>query len=242
MAAFLGFVLLATIIAIPVGVVWPRTILWKAAAPTRGKALAVSIAAMFAASFAWVSAVSEPSETTVEQPQVPVAKVVQEQPVQAALPVAEPLPPGMKEKIISLSNAGLVSAVRNEAPRLSKVAEEKRGPVMVETYVSEPSKVHLTLETLPGHGLLPQNPAVLKASMTRPLADKPSQLDGGLAKTIDAFVFFSAPDWHEAEQKAFVGECLMTLISSGCDSTIRGVRVVAKRYGTDAFKIETFRP
>lgn len=146
------------------------------------------------------------------------------------------------DQVIATNNDAVFRHVRNEAPRLEKAGEEKRGPVVVETYVSQPSKVRLVLETLPGEGFLPGTAAVIKASMERPLADKPSPYDGGLAKTIDAFVFAAAQDWPGAEQKAFVGECLMTLIAKGCDRTVKGVRVVAKRHGTDAFKIEAFRP
>lgn len=144
----------------------------------------------------------------------------------------------LDDKVIATNAEGVFRSVRNEVPRLEKVGAETRGPVVVETYASAPSRVRLILETLPGRGFLPGSAAVIKATLQRPLADKPSPYDGGLAKTLDAFVFAAAQDWPGAEQKAFVGECLMTLDTTGCDRTVKGVRVVAKRYGTDAFTIE----
>jgi hypothetical protein len=148
----------------------------------------------------------------------------------------------LDDKIIATNSEVVFRGVRNVAPRLDKTGEEKRGPVVVETYVSGPSKVRLVLETLPGRGFLPNSAAVIRATMERPLADKPSPYDGGLAKTIDAFVFNAAQDWPAAEQKAFVGSCLTALSTTGCDRTVKGVRVVAKRIGADAFKIEAFTP
>lgn len=245
MATLVFFLVLAAFVAIPVGLVRPKLILRKDHNPTRAKAAAASITMFTLLLVVWVSILPDPkpagpppaSVATQDKP----AKVAEEV---AATPVGavEPLPPGMEDKIISMSNAGLVASMRNNAPRLSKVAEEKRGVVVVETYVSGPSNVRLTLETLPGHGLLPQNPALVRATMERPLADKPSPYDEGMAKTLDAFVLYSAPSWPMADAKAFVGECLMTLTTSGCDRTVKGVRVTAKRYGTDAFKVEAYKP
>ncbi|MBC7907009.1 MAG: hypothetical protein H7Y60_09730 [Rhodospirillaceae bacterium] len=147
----------------------------------------------------------------------------------------------LDDKVIATNNEGVAGAIKVEAPRLSKVGEEKRGPVVVETYVSQPSKVRLTLETLPGRGFLPGTAAVIKATMERPLADKPSPYDGGLGKTMRAFIFAAADGWYSKDTDSYVGECLMTLTTSGCDRTVKGVRVVAKRYGTDAFVIEAYR-
>lgn len=241
MVGIFGILVLLTLSSVVVAFVRPKAILWKMEAPTRKHAVSLTMIGFVMSVVIWGSLLNEADVAPPPlAPQISAPPTVVPSAVLVAKP--EPLPAGMEERIISLSNAGLVAGLRNHAPRLAKITEEKRGPVVVETYVSEPSKVQLVLETLPGHGLLPANPAMLTAKMTRPLADKPSPHDGGLANTLDTFVSFAAPDWYGADQKAFVGECLMMLLSEGCDRTDKGVRVTAKRYGTDSFVVEAFRP
>lgn len=159
----------------------------------------------------------------------------------ALLVAAVPVRAETDDKIISLSSEGVAMSIRVEAPRLEKSHEETKGAVVVETWLAQPSQVRLVMETLPGKGLF-KKPALLKATMERPLIDKPSPYDGGLVKTLKAFVTSAAADWDGKDQQAFAAECAMVLASSGCDRTLKGVRVTMSKIGADRFQASAWRP
>lgn len=73
MAVLFGFLVLAAMIAIPVGLVKPKAILWKAANPTRAQALAVTMVALVATIAVWVNLLPQPGEQTATPPEVPAA-------------------------------------------------------------------------------------------------------------------------------------------------------------------------
>lgn len=144
-------------------------------------------------------------------------------------------------RFINLISDMVSGAVGVEAPRLHKTHEEVRGEVTVETWLSEPSQVRLVLDTMPGRGML-KKPALLKASLERPLTDKPSPYDGGLLKTLRAFLSSAAAEWDGKDQQAFAAECRMVLETDGCDRTLHGVRVTMKMIGPDRFRAVSWRP
>jgi hypothetical protein len=145
------------------------------------------------------------------------------------------------DRIIVMSQTFVVSSMKLTTPQLKKAADQPRGEVVVETYASAPSQARLILETLPAEEWV-NGVAVIKATLDRPLADKPSPYDSGLGKTLDAFVKSTAPDWPMADQTAFAADCAKTLASAGCDRTVKGVRIHAAKTDPQRFRIETWRP
>lgn len=158
----------------------------------------------------------------------------------------EELPPELEASIVSNNAEALWRGLRNHVPRLEKTgveADPENRFKAVENYHSKPSRVALTLTTLPGHGFPDGSAAVTRAIMVRPVADKPSTYDGGLAKTVDMFVFMAAQNWPAVEKDAFMRDCLPKLTTATCARTARGVRVMAGPVGgSDMFFIVVDKP
>lgn len=222
------------------GLFRPRLIVRWRENPTRSQAAAAGILASVAVLAGWIASLPAVSPSDPSPP-VQIAAPSVSAPVSAPV-LARKWPPELTEKVISLGADGLVQSIRAQAPRLEKIRSEKKAEgIVIDIYGNSPSGVTLTLETLPGQGLTPGAGAVIRATMIRPLADRPSPFDGGLAKTLAAFVTSAAPDWPAAAQNDYIGDCLTNLETNGCDRTVNGIRVQAKRYGADQFRIEAGR-
>lgn len=64
MDVFVGLLVLAALIAIPVGLFRPKAILWKAANPTRSQATAITVTSFAVLLGVWVSLLPQPPKTT----------------------------------------------------------------------------------------------------------------------------------------------------------------------------------
>ncbi|HVI51526.1 MAG TPA: hypothetical protein VM661_09975 [Candidatus Sulfotelmatobacter sp.] len=239
MAIVFALLVLLALIAIPVGLVRPKLVLFRSANPKRGQAAAVATCIFVVLLSVWISLLPPPPAKPVGQPVAEAPQGTGKSEVQAQMSS----PPGetVDPRVISADSEAIVLALKNEAPRLGKTGEDRRGDLLVEHYLSQPSKVKLTLETLPGQGMIPGTAALVRATMERPLADRPSTYDGGLVKALTAFVSFSAPDWPIDDQQSFVAGCIRSLEIEGCDRTVKGVRVKAQAVDALRFVIEAGR-
>lgn len=143
-----------------------------------------------------------------------------------------------KEKIIAPSSSAAMVQLQMRVVRLQLEHTEKQGGLTVETWESQPSRVRIIVKLLPNAGYSTAQASVVSATMERPLEDKPFKTDGGLKKTIDAFVRGYAPLWPMQDQDRFIENCLAALPAKGCEQSVKGVFVAINPISGERFRAE----
>lgn len=151
---------------------------------------------------------------------------------------ADPMTADAKEKIIAPSSPAAMLQLQMRVVRLQLENTEKQGALTVETWESQPSRVRIIVKLLPNAGYFGKEAGVVSATMERPLEDKPFRTDGGLHKTIDAFVRGFAPAWPMQGQDRFIAECLAALPAKGCEQSLKGVFVSINPISGERFRAE----
>lgn len=143
-----------------------------------------------------------------------------------------------RERIIAPSPSSAMTQLHMRVVRLRLENTEKQGALTVETWESQPSRVRITVKLLPNAGYFAGQAGVVSATMERPLEDKPFRTDGGLRKTIDAFVRGFAPSWPMKDQDRFIEGCLAALPAKGCEQSVKGVFVAINPIGGERLRAE----